>query len=55
VLEVGEQRTPAVPGAVLFVAAGAEHRFVEIEEDLEVLVFFSKAAPGAPAGSGDER
>jgi quercetin dioxygenase-like cupin family protein len=55
VLEVGDRRTPAVPGAVLFVAAGAEHRFVDVEEDLEVLVFFSKAAPRVPAGTGDER
>ena len=31
------------PGAVLYVAAFAPHRFLEIEEDLTLLVFFSKA------------
>ncbi|HEV2855995.1 MAG TPA: cupin domain-containing protein [Thermoanaerobaculia bacterium] len=29
-------------GAVLFVAAHAEHRFHSIEEDLEILVFFAR-------------
>lgn len=31
----------AGPGDALFVPANAEHRFVEIEEELEVLVFFA--------------
>ena len=44
----GESRAVA-PGDVLFVAAGAEHRFVDIEEDLELLVVFAKAPP-APKG-----
>lgn len=34
---------PARAGSILFVAAHVEHRFVEIEEDLRVLVFFSSA------------
>ena len=29
-------------GAILFVAANAEHQFVNIQEDLKLLVFFSK-------------
>ncbi|MBN9606378.1 MAG: cupin domain-containing protein [Actinomycetales bacterium] len=33
----------AEPGAVLFVPAGEEHRFVEIAEDLEVVVAFGPA------------
>ncbi len=33
-------------GSIIFVAAGDEHKFVEIEEDLDLLVFFSKAPPG---------
>jgi mannose-6-phosphate isomerase-like protein (cupin superfamily) len=33
--------TAVEAGAVLFVAAGVEHRFHSIEEDLEILVFFS--------------
>ena len=36
----------AVPGSVLFVAAKAPHRFHDIEEDLTILVFFSRATPG---------
>ena len=32
----------ARPGSVLFVAAHAKHRFLDIEEDLRLLVFFSK-------------
>ena len=35
----------AEPGAVLFVAAGVPHRFHDVTEDLELLVFFSTAAP----------
>ena len=50
-LEVDRERTPAEPGSILFVAAGAPHRFADIAEDLEVVVLFSKAPPGA----GDER
>jgi len=30
-------------GSILFVAAGDQHRFMDIEEDLSVLVFFAKA------------
>jgi mannose-6-phosphate isomerase-like protein (cupin superfamily) len=44
-LRVEDEVVDAVPGAVLYVAARAEHRFVEIEEDLTLLVFFSKARP----------
>lgn len=39
----GEDREVG-PGAVLFVAARVEHRFHSIEEDLEVLVFFSRGS-----------
>jgi mannose-6-phosphate isomerase-like protein (cupin superfamily) len=35
--------TDVVPGSVAFVAAGDDHRFVDITEDLEVLVFWSPA------------
>jgi len=47
-LEVAGRRFEATPGAILFVAAGADHRFVDIQEDLEVLVFFAPAE-SAPA------
>ena len=50
-LLIGDRSMDVVPGSVAFVAAGVEHRFVEIAEDLEVLVFWSPArhanAPGA--------
>ena len=42
-LEVNGQREAAIPGSILFVEAGAAHKFVDIEEDLELLVFFAPA------------
>jgi mannose-6-phosphate isomerase-like protein (cupin superfamily) len=42
-LVIGEEAVPVEPGSVAFVAAGVEHRFVDISEDLEVLVFWSPA------------
>ncbi len=42
----GQEYTVA-PGDVIFVAAQAEHRFHDIEEDLQLLVFFSEAEPEA--------
>jgi quercetin dioxygenase-like cupin family protein len=43
----GEER-PVAPGDVIYVAAGVDHRFHTIAEDLTLLVFFS-AAPTATA------
>ena len=43
VLVVAGKRRPVWPGSVAYVAAGVEHRFVEIAEDLEVVVFWSPA------------
>ncbi len=37
------EETVAKPGAVLFVAAGVEHRFVDVKKDLVLVVFFSNA------------
>lgn len=45
VLIAGEERYPAHAGSIFFVKAEVAHRFVEISEDLQVLVFFSKADP----------
>ena len=42
-LLIDDRSVPIEPGAVAFVAAGVEHRFVDIVEDLEVLVFWSPA------------
>ncbi len=35
------ERIPVEPGSVLYVAKDKEHRFVDIMEDLSVLVFFA--------------
>ena len=45
VLIAGDERFDAGPGGIYFVKARIPHRFVEITEDLQVLVFFSKADP----------
>ena len=42
-LTIGAERVAVEPGSVAFVAAGVEHRFSEITEDLETLVFWSPA------------
>jgi len=44
-LVAGDQIYDAGPGSTFFVKAGIPHKFIEIEEDLQVLVFFSKADP----------
>lgn len=41
-LRAGDEDFPARAGSVLYVAAGVDHRFHSIEEDLEVLVFFAR-------------
>jgi len=38
-----EQDRAVGQGSVIFVAAGVEHRFYDIAEDLQVLVFFAPA------------
>jgi mannose-6-phosphate isomerase-like protein (cupin superfamily) len=40
-LEVGGERQAIEPGSLAFVAKRAEHRFVDIIEDLELLVIFA--------------
>lgn len=37
----GDQELPVAPGTVLYVPRGEHHRFVDVTEDLTVLVFFS--------------
>lgn len=44
-LIAGDEKYPARAGSIFFVKAEVAHRFVEIDEDLQVLVFFSKADP----------
>lgn len=44
------ERQPVAAGSLVFVPAQADHRFVEIAEELVVLVFFAPAeSTGAPA------
>jgi mannose-6-phosphate isomerase-like protein (cupin superfamily) len=40
IVAAGEWR-PVQPGSIVFVAKEVEHRFVDIEEDLSILVFFA--------------
>jgi mannose-6-phosphate isomerase-like protein (cupin superfamily) len=40
IVAAGERR-PVQPGSIVFVAKEVEHRFVDIEEDLSILVFFA--------------
>lgn len=41
VLEVDGERRPVSPGDVIFVKAEVDHRFVEITDELQVVVFFA--------------
>jgi mannose-6-phosphate isomerase-like protein (cupin superfamily) len=38
---VAGERRPVQPGSIVFVANEVEHRFVDIAEDLSILVFFA--------------
>jgi mannose-6-phosphate isomerase-like protein (cupin superfamily) len=49
-LTIGSETVPVVPGTTAFVAAGVEHRFSAITDDLEVLVFWSPARRPPTAG-----
>ena len=42
-LDVNGKRETAVPGTILYIEASAPHKFINIEEDLEVLVLFAPA------------
>jgi mannose-6-phosphate isomerase-like protein (cupin superfamily) len=42
-LTVAGEAVAVAPGSIAFVAAGVEHRFSDITEDLDVLVFWSPA------------
>lgn len=40
-VDVAGQRRPVQPGSMIFVATDVDHRFLNIEEDLALLVFFA--------------
>ena len=42
-MRIGEEEQAVKAGNVIFVAAETEHRFFDISEELEVLVFFAPA------------
>lgn len=44
-LEAGGETRAVAPGDTVFVAAGVAHHFLDIEQDLDVLVLFSAARP----------
>ncbi len=46
-LRVEKELIPVEPGSTVFVRAGAEHRFIDIEEDLKLLVIFGATLPEA--------
>lgn len=43
ILRVSEEDRPVQSGSTVFVAAGVEHRFHSISEELRILVFFAPA------------
>ena len=47
-LRVGDQEREVGPGSILFVRATEEHSFVEIVEDITLLVFFASGGPPDP-------
>ena len=42
-MRAGSEDQAVSEGSIIFVAAGVEHRFYEITEDLQLLVFFAPA------------
>jgi quercetin dioxygenase-like cupin family protein len=42
---IAGQETSIRPGSILYVPADTDHEFVEIEEDLSLLVFFGSGGP----------
>ena len=42
-MQVGSEHSDVRAGSVIFVGAQVEHRFYDIQEELEVLVFFAPA------------
>lgn len=42
---IGGQSTAIRPGSILYVPADTDHEFVDIEEDLSLLVFFGSGGP----------
>jgi mannose-6-phosphate isomerase-like protein (cupin superfamily) len=50
VLDTGDGRTDVSTGSVIYVAAGEDHTFTEVTEDLTLLVIFAPAYESRQAG-----
>jgi len=50
VLECDGERAEVGPGSVVYVAAGEVHRFVDVTQDLALLVLFAPAEESRSAG-----
>lgn len=44
-LVIDGEKSPISPGSILYIPADSEHEFVDIEEDLSLLVFFGSGGP----------
>ena len=44
-ISVGDEQADVQAGSIIYVPATSEHRFVEIEENMTLLVFFGGLAP----------
>jgi mannose-6-phosphate isomerase-like protein (cupin superfamily) len=42
-MQIGSDHAEVRPGSIIFVEAEVEHRFYDVQEELEVLVFFAPA------------
>jgi len=49
VIRVADEDRPVKAGSLVFVAAGVEHRYHDIEEDVRVLVFWAPPHNRPPA------
>jgi mannose-6-phosphate isomerase-like protein (cupin superfamily) len=47
-VRIGDEERAVGPGSVLYVRATSQHSFVEIDEDVTLLVFFASGGPSAP-------
>ena len=55
-MRIGSRESTVAEGSLIFVEAGTEHRFFDIQEELVLLVVFAPAEsswPGMPAIDGD--
>ncbi|MEE8167214.1 MAG: cupin domain-containing protein, partial [Myxococcota bacterium] len=44
-LVLAGKKTDLGPGSILYIPADTDHRFVNVEEDLSLLVFFGSGGP----------